>query len=66
MATSEPVVLHHGREVGGDSRDEVRPSAINGLLDSEPSIRLDASERLICGELQFCELGVCECADPVV
>jgi hypothetical protein len=32
VATSEPVVLHHGREVGGASRDEVRPSAFNGLL----------------------------------
>ena len=27
MATSEPVVLHHGREGGGDGHDEARPSA---------------------------------------
>lgn len=38
----------------------------NSLLDSELSIRIDASERLIRGELQFCELGVVECANPAV
>jgi hypothetical protein len=27
VATSEPVVLHHGREGGGDSCEEARPSA---------------------------------------
>jgi hypothetical protein len=27
VATSEPVVLHHGREGGGDGRDEGRPTA---------------------------------------
>jgi hypothetical protein len=27
VATSEPVVPHHGREGGGDGHDEVRPSA---------------------------------------
>jgi hypothetical protein len=27
VAMSEPVVLHHGREDGGGSHDEVRPSA---------------------------------------
>ena len=46
VATSEPVVLHHGREGGGEGGDEVRPSAFNGLLDSEPSVWFDAPERL--------------------
>ena len=32
MATSEPVVLHHGREDGDGGHDEVRPSVFNGLL----------------------------------
>jgi hypothetical protein len=27
VATNEPVVLHHGREGGGDGHDEARPSA---------------------------------------
>jgi hypothetical protein len=27
VATSEPVVLHHGREGGSAARDEARPSA---------------------------------------
>ena len=27
VATSEPVVLHHGREGGGDAGDEARPTA---------------------------------------
>jgi hypothetical protein len=27
VATSEPVVLHHGRQGGGDCHDEARPSA---------------------------------------
>ena len=34
MATSEPVVHHHGRREGGAGGDEVRPSVFNGLLDS--------------------------------
>jgi hypothetical protein len=38
----------------------------NGLLDSEPSIRRYASELLIRGEIQLCELGVGACADPAV
>jgi hypothetical protein len=32
VATSEPVVLHHGREEDGAGYDEVRPSVFNGLL----------------------------------
>ena len=32
VAMTEPVVLHHGRKGGCDGRDEVRPSAFNGLL----------------------------------
>jgi hypothetical protein len=27
VTTSEPVVLHHGREAGPDGRDEARPTA---------------------------------------
>jgi hypothetical protein len=58
VATSEPVVLHHGREGGVASHDEARPSVFNGLLDSESSIRFDAPKRLIGRELQFGELSI--------
>jgi hypothetical protein len=41
LATSEPVVLHHGREGGGAGHDEVRPSVFNGLLGGVPIAPLD-------------------------
>jgi hypothetical protein len=44
VATSEPVVHHHGREGGGFSRDEVRPSVFNGLLGGD----LDSVMLLMC------------------
>ena len=53
VATSEPVVLHHGREGSGDGRDEVRPSVFNGLLGgaSEALNIVELAQLLVeCGE----------------
>jgi hypothetical protein len=46
VATSEPVVLHHGRQVGGSSRHEVRPSA-------STAVRWAAWEHTRCALARF-------------
>jgi hypothetical protein len=54
VATSEPVVLHHGREGDAAGGDEVRPSVFNGLLGGatfrlKPSSEIDPSRKCIGG-----------------
>ena len=39
MATSEPVVLHHGREEDGDGHHEVRPSAPKACWAASSPVR---------------------------
>jgi len=44
VATSEPVVLHHGREGGGGEHDDVRPSASTACWAASLSVRLELYE----------------------
>src|SRR5438046_995450 len=47
VATSEPVVLHHGREGGGAGHDEVRPSASTACWAAAVSDVRDAVGRVL-------------------
>jgi hypothetical protein len=42
VATSEPVVLHHGRQEDDAGGNEVRPSVFNGLLGGARPKRREA------------------------
>jgi hypothetical protein len=46
VATSEPVVLHHGREGGGAGGDEVRPSASTACWAASLASRYESAARL--------------------
>jgi hypothetical protein len=46
VATSEPVVLHHGRQEDDAGGNEVRPSVFNGLLGGARPKRREACIRV--------------------
>ena len=50
MATSEPVVLHHGREDGGNAGDEVRPSASTACWAARDSALVAKAPQEILGQ----------------
>jgi hypothetical protein len=51
VATSEPVVLHHGRGGGGEGHDEVRPSASTACWAALLTWGAEANARVLRGSV---------------
>ena len=61
MATSEPVVHHHGREGDRDSRDEARPSASTACWaagERRSELAVERSIGLVVDLVRGCQPGV--------